>query len=299
MDRNEIGRPPRWADALLRLFLSPEEAETESGDLLEAYRDSIHPLRGRRRANLWYVRQVAGYILRARVLQPQFWILAGLALCFLIIAVSLILFPVLLSGRRLAWVVVGAAIYGLSALARSRPATSEDATVLRLGTRYGLAVGAIEGFGLIAGNLKMWPGIPLVLLGVFLLPLVAGAHGAIKFWRVRSGARVAYCSGLISGLVVFPMIMVLGYTQAFLPGFPGAEIPRNHPYTAAEYQQVNVADSLGGGLAVAFFGAQFGAFGGALGGLAGLLLARTGRTPEEPSRILWSVLVLFAVVRLC
>jgi hypothetical protein len=56
--------PPRWADALLRAFLKPEEAEIASGDLLEAYRDSIHPVRGSTRANFWYVQQVAGYILR-------------------------------------------------------------------------------------------------------------------------------------------------------------------------------------------------------------------------------------------
>jgi hypothetical protein len=47
------------------MFLRADEAETETGDLLEAYRDSIYPNRGRRRANFWYVRQVAGYVLRA------------------------------------------------------------------------------------------------------------------------------------------------------------------------------------------------------------------------------------------
>jgi hypothetical protein len=58
-------RPPQRAEAILRMFLRPDEAETESGDLLEAYRDSIYRDRGRWRADLWYMRQVAGYILRA------------------------------------------------------------------------------------------------------------------------------------------------------------------------------------------------------------------------------------------
>jgi hypothetical protein len=39
--------------------------QTESGDLLEAYRDSVYPARGRGRADLWFVRQVAGYVVRS------------------------------------------------------------------------------------------------------------------------------------------------------------------------------------------------------------------------------------------
>jgi len=40
-------RPPRWAQMLLRFFLPSGTAETESGDLLEAYRDSVYPSLGR------------------------------------------------------------------------------------------------------------------------------------------------------------------------------------------------------------------------------------------------------------
>ncbi|MEO7133508.1 MAG: permease prefix domain 2-containing transporter [Vicinamibacterales bacterium] len=57
--------PPRWADVVLRMLLAPQDRETVSGDLLEDYRDSIHPGRGRRRADLWYVSQVAGFAWRA------------------------------------------------------------------------------------------------------------------------------------------------------------------------------------------------------------------------------------------
>jgi hypothetical protein len=53
--------PPRWAEALLPLLLRPDVAETVSGDLLEAYRDSVYPLRGRLRADLWYAAQVIGF----------------------------------------------------------------------------------------------------------------------------------------------------------------------------------------------------------------------------------------------
>jgi len=57
--------PPRWADAVLRVLLAPEDRQTVSGDLLEEYRESIHPARGRRRADLWYLIQVAGFAWRA------------------------------------------------------------------------------------------------------------------------------------------------------------------------------------------------------------------------------------------
>jgi hypothetical protein len=49
---------------LLRLFLKPEVFASVSGDLLEQYRDSIHPARGRLRADQWYVTQVFGFVLR-------------------------------------------------------------------------------------------------------------------------------------------------------------------------------------------------------------------------------------------
>lgn len=56
--------PPKWVEATLRLFLRPDTFLTVSGDLLEQYRDSIVPARGRFRAGCWYVTQVLGFALR-------------------------------------------------------------------------------------------------------------------------------------------------------------------------------------------------------------------------------------------
>ena len=56
--------PPHWAEALLRLFLRPDVFASVSGDLLEQYRDSIHPARGPLQADRWYVTQVLGFVLR-------------------------------------------------------------------------------------------------------------------------------------------------------------------------------------------------------------------------------------------
>lgn len=60
--------PPLWADFVLRrLVLARQDRDTVSGDLLEEYRDVIVPERGERRANRWYVVQVAGYIARGHL----------------------------------------------------------------------------------------------------------------------------------------------------------------------------------------------------------------------------------------
>lgn len=57
-------RPPRWAEAILRLLLKPEDRESVSGDLLEEYRETIVPALGLG-ADRWYVRQVASFLFRA------------------------------------------------------------------------------------------------------------------------------------------------------------------------------------------------------------------------------------------
>jgi hypothetical protein len=57
-------QPPRWAEALLRLLLKPEDRESVSGDLLEEYRESIRSSRGETAADVWYLAQVAGFLWR-------------------------------------------------------------------------------------------------------------------------------------------------------------------------------------------------------------------------------------------
>ncbi len=56
--------PPQWAESVLALLLEPRHRQAVTGDLLEAYRDSIVPSRGQRGADRWYVRQVAGFAWR-------------------------------------------------------------------------------------------------------------------------------------------------------------------------------------------------------------------------------------------
>ena len=56
--------PPAWAEGVLRVMLGPADRETISGDLLEEYRETVRPSRGRARADAWYVRQAAGFVWR-------------------------------------------------------------------------------------------------------------------------------------------------------------------------------------------------------------------------------------------
>lgn len=56
--------PPRWAESVLRLVLTPQDRETVSGDLLEEYRDSVLPSRGERGADVWYTLAVLRYAWR-------------------------------------------------------------------------------------------------------------------------------------------------------------------------------------------------------------------------------------------
>jgi len=60
--------PPRWAESVLALLLEPRHREAVTGDLLEAYCDTVVASRGRRGADRWYVRQVAGFAWRANAL---------------------------------------------------------------------------------------------------------------------------------------------------------------------------------------------------------------------------------------
>jgi tetratricopeptide (TPR) repeat protein len=273
----------------LRIFLDPQEAETASGDLIEAYRDSICPQRGRWHADVWYVRQVFSYVLRARGTPLRNWLSVGLALCVLTIGFSLLMYPGLLPGSFAAIVVAGLLFYSFAAAFRTRPVTSEDKVVLQFGTQYGVAIGAL----CIAGYVDDYTRVLGVgfLLGILAiaLPFVAGAHAAIRLWRVRAGMRVGFWSGLIGGVIIFVWMMLMEYAGALIIGLPGAEIPSNPAYAAVEYQRANMIDTLRGGLIHLFlFGGVFSVIFGTVGGLAGILAARTGRGPDEPSRIRWS-----------
>jgi hypothetical protein len=59
---SSYSNPPRWLEYLLLRLLRARDREAVSGDLLEEYREVIVPERGSARANLWYFKQVIGFI---------------------------------------------------------------------------------------------------------------------------------------------------------------------------------------------------------------------------------------------
>ena len=72
--------PPLWADFVLRrLVLTRQSRDAVSGDLVEEYRAVIVPERGQRRADRWYVAQVASYIVRSNLVWAVLFAAAYLA----------------------------------------------------------------------------------------------------------------------------------------------------------------------------------------------------------------------------
>jgi len=56
--------PPAWAEGVLMMVVSPQDRLAVSGDLLEEYRERVHPEKGQGAADAWYIRQVAGFVWR-------------------------------------------------------------------------------------------------------------------------------------------------------------------------------------------------------------------------------------------
>jgi hypothetical protein len=71
--------PPGWAEGLLRVAVGAQQFDNVSGDLLEEYRETILPVRARSRADLWYARQVLGFMWRSTRLWAMLFAAAFIA----------------------------------------------------------------------------------------------------------------------------------------------------------------------------------------------------------------------------
>jgi hypothetical protein len=219
-------------------------------------------------------------------------ILAGLALCALPLAYSMIRYPNGTRGIALAVLTyfgVTVLWYGHAAIRRTNPTTSQDAYVLRHGVRWGLIVGSIWVAQIAFENVVIprWLGIQgavLLAIAALVSPLVAGAVSGIQSGRVRTGMRAGFWTGAISGMMAFMALSAVGYILAYFPGLPGAEIPMG-TYSAEQFQALNVGDAMGGALShLLATGAVFCSIAGAAGAAAGILLERTGRAPSLATR---------------
>jgi hypothetical protein len=169
-------QPPRWAEAVLRMLLSPEDRDSVSGDLLEEYRAAIVPAVGSA-ANRWYVRQVGWFLLRAS------WLWGALVGASLVIRYLFdTLVPVsnyAMRSRVLSYTVM--AVCFLSAFRMTLRTRSARAGVLTA-----LAAGAIGGL--------------ISIVGAGTMLAVSHDPETLEKWR-NSG-------GLDEAFVVVPLIMV-------------------------------------------------------------------------------------------
>ena len=191
--------PPAWAEALLRGVLAPESVESVSGDLLEEYRDSVHPLRGRRAANAWYVRQVLGFVSHAA--QPSAMAFAGATFATgplewlvpfpnpdarsvvpLLICAGILLVPGYRAGSRTGSIVAGLAI-GVTATAIAAPITTFLTVVLLAAWHDPATMSAVRRSGgvnhaLMLPVMMVLPGLILGTLGGVVGATVRGLRRA-------------------------------------------------------------------------------------------------------------------------
>jgi hypothetical protein len=190
--------PPAWAESVLQMILRPDDRDSVSGDLLEEYRESIVPARGRK-AYRWYVRQVAWYVLRA----TWAWGALVAAIClwrYLIDTLAPIHYTpgvVALRSAIMSWALIATFISG-AAWHAWRTGHPVGAVFLTLVTAYVGAVIAMAGTAVLfalrhdpatiaaidasGGRGELWA-IPLVLQPV--IAIVLGSVGAVAGYLAR------------------------------------------------------------------------------------------------------------------
>ncbi|HYL06235.1 MAG TPA: permease prefix domain 2-containing transporter [Thermoanaerobaculia bacterium] len=187
--------PPGWAEALLRAFLAPGDSDSVSGDLLEQYRESVRPARGRRRADTWYVTQALGFVWRSA--RP--WAAVFAAAFIARTALDWLVPPADFHSRATVSTLLGAGIVLLAGFwAASRSGSFAAGPVI------GVATAAIAA--------------PIQVLGA--ATLLAGWHDPITMAAIRG-------SGGLAEVLTLPFLMVLpGVVLGTIGGFLGAAVKR-------------------------------------------------------------------------
>jgi hypothetical protein len=183
--------PPAWAESLLRLVLRADRFDSVSGDLLEEYRDSIHPARGQRDADRWYVAQVLRFASRGALLGGA-------------------LFGVATVGRdAMDWFAPPVDFH-----ARAAASTYIGITLL-LSTGFWAAW---RSGSPIAGTLA---GITAAAVGAAIS--LAGALGLLSIWHDPQTMAAVRGSGGMGEVFTLPLVMVLpGIVLGTLGGIAGA-----------------------------------------------------------------------------
>jgi hypothetical protein len=170
-------QPPRWAEAILRTLLRPQDRDSVSGDLLEEYREAIVPALGAA-ADIWYVRQVGWFLLRAS------WLWGALVGASLVVRYLFdTLLPVndyVMRSRVLSYTIIAVCV--VTAFRMTLRTHSASAGVLT-----SVAAGAIGGLASIVGTAMM--------LAIWHDP------ATLQEWRNSGGLGEAF--------IVVPLIMIV------------------------------------------------------------------------------------------
>lgn len=187
--------PPNWAEALLRVFVKRADFDCVSGDLLEAYRDTVHPVRGQLAADAWYVTQVLGFVIRGARISATLFAAAFLART----ALDWLVPPLDFHARSTASTLMGVGLLLATGLWASRRSGS-----LLAGTLAGVATTAIAAIVSVVGA--------AILLAIW--------HGAATMAAIRA-------SGGLGEVFELPIITIVpGAVLGTLGGMVGATIKR-------------------------------------------------------------------------
>ncbi len=187
--------PPDWADALLRLFVTPENVDNVSGDLLEEYRDSVLPGTGQRRADRWYVLQVLGFVWRS----TRVWALLFGGAFVARTALDWLVPPVTFDSRSTVSTLLGVAI------------------LLVAGARTAWRSGSF-----LTGSIA---GLTIAALGAVLS--IGGAAGLLAFWHDPATLSAIQQSGGLDEVFLLPLMLMLpGVLVGTAGGMIGAAMKR-------------------------------------------------------------------------
>ncbi len=211
-------------------------------------------------------------------------IFGGVCICLIAVAYSIHRYPGIVSSPAtpafLSLFLAAVLWYGFAAVRWARVTAREDFAVLRHGARWGVAIGLAWTVEAVGGNVivphQLGAGLGvLAAVAAAILPVIAGATEAARTGQIRSGARVGFWSGAVSGAITFVALAIVGYPVVNVPGLPGVEVPRGvgRALSANELAAFNIGDYLAGGMShLAVIGAPFCSAAGAFGGILGRTL---------------------------
>jgi hypothetical protein len=206
---NRTGRPPVWAERLLRALLAQRSQDAIAGDLLEEYREVL-PAVGTFRARIWYLRQVMSFLdvvdaldVAEKISRPLLWgtaaALFAYVLIFAIPSATEIPFNTLLF-----------LFTGIILIAGSTTA------IRKLEHRWPLfrigCIGLVSFATVTAVVLSAPVFRPAIIMGTFLV--IAAATGFRAAWitgLARAGIVVSVATGTAGAVLLFVTVDVLNH----------------------------------------------------------------------------------------